>query len=116
MEILTEYIKTKALQYWNETVSDEEKLEIFPTSVVDFVLEYAINCCNFPGHFTEENIVADLSKCRNQLAMACVDVYARAGAEGETSHSENGVSRTYKDAWISNSLLNRLPNYVKIFS
>lgn len=39
-----------------------------------------------------------------QLRIA-VDLYAKAGAEGETSHSENGVSRSYSNAWVSEELL-----------
>ena len=116
MDELIAYITEKAIAYWNETCDEEEKIESFPSSVVDFVMEYAISQCHFPSHFTDDNVVADLKRCRTVLAMACVDVYARAGAEGEKSHSENGISRTYSDAWISQKLLDSLPNYVAIFS
>jgi len=36
------------------------------------------------------------------------DLYNKAGAEGETSHSENGVSRSYESSWISQQLLNEV--------
>lgn len=42
-----------------------------------------------------------------QLRMA-VELYSKAGAEGETSHSENGVSRTYSAAWVSPELLGEI--------
>lgn len=116
MDELISYITEKALAYWNETSDENEKLDTFPSSIVDFVIEYAIARCHFPSHFTDANILADLEKCKSTLAMACVEVYAKAGAEGEKSHSENGISRTYSDTWIPESLLNKLPNYVKIFS
>lgn len=108
---LTEYVRDKALEYVNET---GETIDAFPLSIVDFVIEHISNSCHFPSHFTEKNIVSDLSKGKNSLAMACVDVYAKAGAEGQTSHSESGISRTYESAWISKSIYNSFPNYVTI--
>ena len=52
---------------------------------------------DFPGEL--ESRYLDL-----QLRIAA-DLYAKAGAEGETSHSENGVSRSYSNAWVSEELL-----------
>lgn len=108
---LTEYVRGKAKDYVTET---GEAMEAFPLSIVDFVIEHISQNCHFPSHFTEKNIVSDLSKGKNTLAMACVDVYAKAGAEGQTGHSEPGVSRTYKSAWITSDLLSNFPNYVTI--
>lgn len=34
-----------------------------------------------------------------------LDLYNKAGAEGEIAHSENGVSRSYESSWISKQLL-----------
>lgn len=42
-----------------------------------------------------------------QLRIAA-DLYAKAGAEGETSHSENGVSRAYSNSWVSEELLSEV--------
>lgn len=42
-----------------------------------------------------------------QLRMA-VELYSKAGAEGESAHSENGVSRTYSSAWVSPELMNEI--------
>jgi hypothetical protein len=39
-----------------------------------------------------------------QVKMA-VEMYNKIGAEGQLSHSENGIARTYQTADISNSLL-----------
>lgn len=112
MSELTDYISRKARDYLSETGT---RLDKFPTSIVDFVIEYAIaEQCHFPKHYTEEQMVADLERCKNSLAMACNDVYAKAGAEGQTSHSENGTSRSYDSSWISPKLLSGLPNYVRI--
>lgn len=111
MSELTAYVADKARLYLEET---GEVIEKFPMSIVDFVIEYVSNACHFPSHFQEINIVSDLLKGKNSLAMACVDIYAKAGAEGQTSHSENGVSRTYDSSWISFNLLTNFPNYVTI--
>lgn len=108
---LTEYVQKKALSYVADT---GEVLDKFPISIVDFVIEHISQNCHFPSHFTEKNIVSELSKGKNTLAMACVDVYAKAGAEGQKSHSENGVSRTYDSSWISPSIYSAFPNYVEI--
>lgn len=108
---LTEYVSLKAKEYLEET---DDTIEKFPTSIVDFVIEHISNSCNFPSHFTEKNIVSDLSKGKNSLAMACIDVYSKTGIEGQTASTENGVSRTYDSAWISPKIYSAFPNYVKI--
>lgn len=38
----------------------------------------------------------------------CVEMFSKKGAEGQTSHSENGISRSYECGDISNSLLNKI--------
>lgn len=40
--------------------------------------------------------------------MIAIEIFAKEGAEGETSHSENGVSRGYSSADVSIALLNRV--------
>lgn len=112
MDDLTEYVSEKAKQYWEETGSEIDR---FPTSIVDFVIEYVCQNCHFPSHFTEKNIVSDLEKGKNAIAMACVDIYSKSGAEGQTMHVENGITRMYKSSWISFDLLSSFPNYVRIF-
>ena len=106
---LTEYVRGKAKEYVTET---GETVNEFPLSIVDFVIEHISQNCHFPGHFTEKNIVSELSKGKNSLAMACVEVYAKAGAEGQKSHNENGISRTYDSSWISPRFYSAFPNYV----
>lgn len=108
---LTDYVSEKAKSYLEET---GEIVVKFPMSIVDFVIEYASSGCHFPSHFNEENIVFDLSRGKNSLAMACVDIYSKIGAEGQKSHSENGVSRAYDSSWITFDLLSNFPNYVTV--
>lgn len=109
---LTVYVADKAKEYLAETGTSVNK---FPTSIADFVIEYAMEQCHFPRTYTEEKTVAVLEKYKNTLAMACNDIYAKAGAEGQNSHSENGISRAYDSSWITPKLLSGLPNYVNVF-
>ncbi len=37
-----------------------------------------------------------------------IELYTRRGAEGELSHSENGISRTWDGSWASSQLLNEV--------
>lgn len=106
---LTLYVSEKARQYLEET---GEEIKAFPLSIVDFVIEYASSGCHFPSHFTEKNMVADLERGKNSLAMACIDIYSKAGAEGQGSHSENEISRSYDSSWITFDLLSNFPNYI----
>ena len=48
-----------------------------------------------------------------QFRMA-MDLYNKIGAEGETSHSENGISRGYESSWISVQLLNEVVPYAGV--
>ena len=114
MDELKSAIRTLAMNYWNETVDESGTLETFPMSIVGFVLEYAIGYCHFPPSFNEAKKVAILNEFQNSLAMACVDVYAKAGAEGEKSHTENGVTRQYSNSYIDRHLTDKLPNYVTV--
>lgn len=44
---------------------------------------------------------------RVQVAIA-LELYAKQGAEGQTAHSENGISRTYEAGEVSPSLLRQI--------
>ena len=46
-----------------------------------------------------------------QIAM---EIFSKRGAEGENSHSENGISRHYESSWISPTLLHQIVPYVSI--
>ena len=107
---LSEKVQEKAHIYLTDSGSE---IDVFPVSIVDFVVEYATNESHFPSSYTEEQIATRLSRCVSAMAMACVEVYSRMGAEGEKAHSENAISRTYDGAWISTRLHDVLPNYVE---
>ena len=43
-----------------------------------------------------------------------MDLYNKIGAEGQMSHSENGISRTYESSWISEQLLQEVTPLVGV--
>lgn len=47
-----------------------------------------------------------------QLSIA-IELYNKMGAEGQTGHGENGMSRSYERADVSGSLLSRITPYVR---
>lgn len=112
-ELITE-IQELATTYLTESDDgDDGEQGTFPLSIVNFVVEYAYKQCNFPKSFSESRKVSELSECKNAIAMACVDVYLKIGAEGQASYSSNGITRNFKYEWINAGLLDRLPNYVR---
>ena len=82
--------------------------------LVDFVIEKYIQHRNFLSGFSEEKIEEDMVKHLSTMAIAVVDIFMKSGAEGETSHSESGVNRTYENSYISSSVFNDVLPYVKI--
>ena len=40
-----------------------------------------------------------------------LDLYYRIGSEGQLSHSENGIRRSYESSWISEELLSEITPY-----
>lgn len=42
-----------------------------------------------------------------------IELYNKMGVEGQTSHSENGISRGYENAGISKSLLDEITPFAK---
>lgn len=116
MEELKQYVSRKSTEYWNETADAGQQIEKMLSSIVDFVVEYFFNSSRFPKSYTDDKKVSVMKQYANAMAMACVEVYGKAGAEGQLSHSENSVSRSYQTAWISKELIADLPNYIDFFN
>lgn len=110
---LADYISTKSIEYLLETDEDCDA-EKMPTSIVDFVIEEFMHRASFPQSYTEDDKFNGLSKFKNKMAMACVDIYRKIGVEGQTSYAINKSSRNYDSSWITQSLFDGLPNYVKV--
>lgn len=92
---------------------DELKGEVPPKMLVDFVLEKYKQHRNYPTTFTDEMIEQDMREHKSTMAMAVVDIFVKSGAEGETSHSDSGISRHYENAYISKSIFNDVLPFVK---
>ncbi len=43
-----------------------------------------------------------------------VDMYNRIGAEGQIAHSENGISRSWGEEWVSGQLLREIVPYAGV--
>ncbi len=52
-------------------------------------------------------------KYLNVQIQIAVELYNKAGAEGQTAHSENGIARTYEASDISPSLLKKITPFAK---
>lgn len=50
-----------------------------------------------------------------QLQIA-VELFGKLGADGQTGHSENGITRTWASADVSPALLNRITPVIKVVS
>ena len=65
--------------------------------------ESAIMNRRFPFGYTDETEFPEQYK--NLVVPVAMDLYNHMGAEGQISHNENSIQRTYESAWISESLL-----------
>ncbi len=50
---------------------------------------------------------------KNIQVLMAIELFNKIGVEGQTSHSENGISRTYDTSDISRSLLSKVPVSIK---
>lgn len=92
---------------------DALKLRIAPDTATDDLLSELIEQAGaivlnrrFPFGFPVNAEVPHQYE-RVQLSIA-LELYNKMGAEGETSHNENGISRTYEAGDISPSLLKQI--------
>lgn len=50
---------------------------------------------------------------KNLQVKIAIELFNKQGIEGQTSHSENGVSRSFQNADVSNALLSQIIPYAK---
>ena len=108
---ITDELVSKATEYLAESDFGGQVPSVM---LVEFVIEKFKQHRNYPESFTENKIEKDMHMYLSTLAMAVVDIMAKVGAEGELSHSENGISRSYENAYISNSIFKDVLPFVKI--
>jgi hypothetical protein len=87
------------------TVVEDLKTELGITAIDDVqVLALKVknavsevkNRRSYPSHFTEEKIQKDLGLLYSNIHDLALYDYNQSGVEGQTGHSENGESRTWK--------------------
>lgn len=79
----------------------------------DAVLQFYIDCAGDLICDIRNSNVVETKYERIQLKIA-VEMYNKRGAEGQMSHTENGLSRSYEKADISDSLLRQVTPIVKV--
>lgn len=87
MDVLIAKIKILTTEYGVE-LSDLDIL---------FAIEQFETIRNYPATWDEEKKIADMEKNKAKIAMAAIEIDSKDGAEGQISHSENGISRTWSD-------------------
>lgn len=90
------------------TGADDSELDI-----LNDCLESAANAINarrYPyGDWPTENDEVTVEPRYQDLQVRiALDMYNRIGAEGETSHKENGIGRWYDGSWIAKELLEEI--------
>ena len=82
-----------------ENVTDEELEDILESA------KAVILSRRFPFGEWPEEIEPRYKDLQIRIA---VEMYSKQGAEGQLSHSENGISRTYSSASVSEELLREI--------
>lgn len=110
---LVDDVRAKASQYLSDV---NDMADITPsTMVIDFCIEKFCEKRNYPSTYNDDKKELDIRKHISTIAMAVVDIYMKSGAEGEVMHDENGIRRTYENAYISNSLFADVMSFVHIY-
>ena len=71
--------------------------ETLLTSKVKNAIREVKRARNYPSHYTDEMIDKDIVRFYTQARAIALYDYNRVGEEGETSRSENGISRSFTD-------------------
>ena len=85
-----------------EFISDiKSMITEYGVSVSDLTVNLAIErfktLRNYPASWDEAKKLVDMEKYKATIAMAAIEIDSKDGAEGQISHSENGISRSYYD-------------------
>lgn len=91
--------QTEMLKLYLPMVTEQETQILLETA------KSAINARRYPFGDPPDELERRYNNLQLRIA---VELYNKQGAEGETSHSENGISRSYSSAWISEELLSEV--------
>lgn len=87
-------------------VKNDTEIEELLLSAKDKFLELRYPVTSYPVDKNGKPIIDP--RWDSWLVSAAVELYSKRGAEGQTSHSENGISRSYEAGDISSSLANKV--------
>ena len=93
MDIMNEVFEELHSELDIDNPDDENKL----LNKVKNAVREVRNRRNYPSHFTENDIQEDLEMLYSNIYSLALYDYNQIGVEGQTSHSENGETRTWKD-------------------
>ena len=65
--------------------------------VVTLAIEQFETIRNYPKSWDETKKLDDMEKNKAKIAMAAIEIDSKDGAEGQLSHGESGISRSYYD-------------------
>lgn len=102
---MTDNEKKTMLQYMTDE-TDEGLLSTYLTLAEQVVLEKAFPYGNYP-----EELPTKYDAIQVEIAAYMIN---KRGAEGETVHLENGISRHWEDGGVAPSLLRRIVPYVGV--
>ena len=88
---------------------DEELLQDFLDSAESIILNK-----RYPFMSDDDTYTLEKKYLNLQLRIA-IELYNKQGAEGEMSHAENGTTRQYSSADVSESLLNEITPKARVF-
>ena len=104
---IQEYVKVYT-EKSHETIGDSMVL-----MVIDMLCEKFIAVKSYPSSWTEEEITFDVNcyfdSHSARIALKIPEIVGRMGAEGEITHNENGINRTYANGDV---LYNAFPDVV----
>lgn len=93
MDIVDEVFEELYEELGISTPSDEAKL----LNKVKNAVREVSNRRSYPSHFTDSDIQKDLESLHSNIYNLALYDYNQIGAEGQTSHSDIGESRAWKD-------------------
>lgn len=91
MEELKEQIVDSLI---GELSGEEFNVDMLRSKVSNAILEVR-SVRNYPSSYSQETVDADLRRYYTNIRNIALYDYNKIGGEGEESHSENGISRSY---------------------
>jgi hypothetical protein len=96
----------------SDNLSNDDEMLLLPMLVEKNTND--VKCArNYPESYTEEQISNDLGRMENIIIDLVIYDYNMRGAEFESSHSENGIGRNYRNR---DEILDRIIPFAKIIS